>query len=304
MASVFLVGPKYSGSIHQLKLSRFGKLSGWSAGISCSEFDFWRLRKAVAIAGSVSFLFCCVFARSLCNARCNGWNALLACTCASRIPYCWGEGGGEESFYPDRPLGSDPNDYDMDSSVDSNDQPKTNKKGKKWQGSANTAVSKAHFDAILDCGASDIFFPHKHEDKTDIHYQAETISLSDKSSVSSYATAKYGILNVTLSHDIFWPLIATGYLTYILDFYLFYIKKQAYILKKIVNEKVSGECYSATVATCTYRSDKLYHFDDITKFLEPLNTIDVKPSSLNMTISRIPYLKNEILKGSGRVFHQ
>ena len=39
---------------------------------------------------------------------------------------------GEESFYPGRHLGSDPNDFDMDSSEDSNDQPKNNKKkGKK-----------------------------------------------------------------------------------------------------------------------------------------------------------------------------
>ena len=97
--------------------------------------------------------------------------------------------------------------------------------------------------------------------------------------------------NVTLSHNIFRPLIATGYLTNNLDLYLFYIKKRAYILKKIVNDKDPDEWYFATVATCTYRSDKLYHFDDITKFLEPLNTIDVKPSSINMTISRIPYLK-------------
>jgi hypothetical protein len=38
----------------------------------------------------------------------------------------------EEIFYPGRPLGSDPNDFDMDSSEDSNDQPKSNKKkGKK-----------------------------------------------------------------------------------------------------------------------------------------------------------------------------
>ena len=38
----------------------------------------------------------------------------------------------EEIFYPGRPLGSDPNDFDMDSSTDSNDQPKSNKKkGKK-----------------------------------------------------------------------------------------------------------------------------------------------------------------------------
>ena len=38
----------------------------------------------------------------------------------------------EEPFYPGRPLGSDPNDLEMDSSEDSNDQPKSNKKkGKK-----------------------------------------------------------------------------------------------------------------------------------------------------------------------------
>ncbi len=61
--------------------------------------------------------------------------------------------------------------------------------------------------------------------------------------------------------------------------------------------------YFATVATCTYCSDNLYHFDDITKFLEPLDTVDAK-SSINMTISKIPYLKNEILKGSGRISHK
>ena len=39
---------------------------------------------------------------------------------------------GEEPAYAGRPLGSDPHDFDMDSSEDSNDQPKRNKKiGKK-----------------------------------------------------------------------------------------------------------------------------------------------------------------------------
>ena len=39
---------------------------------------------------------------------------------------------GEEKFYPGRPLGSDPNNSDMDTSEDSDDQPKKNKKrGKK-----------------------------------------------------------------------------------------------------------------------------------------------------------------------------
>lgn len=66
----------------------------------------------------------------------------------------------------------------------------------------NSAVSKAHFDAILDCGASDIFFPAIHEDKTtDVIYQSGSISLSDKSSVDSYAVAKYGMLEVTLSNS-------------------------------------------------------------------------------------------------------
>ena len=188
----------------------------------------------------------------------------------------------------------------MDSEDSEKAARRNRKRGKKWLTSANSAVSKAHFDAILDCGSSDIFFPQIHEDKTtDITYQTGSISLSDKSSISSYAAAKYGMLNVTLSHNIFRPLIATGYLTNNLDLYLFYIKKRAYILKKIINEKDPGEWYFATVATCTYRSDKLYHFDDITKFLEPLNTIDVKPSSINMTLSKITYLK-----GSGRIFHK
>jgi hypothetical protein len=73
------------------------------------------------------------------------------------------------------------------------------------------------------------------------------------------------MLNVTLSHDIFRPLIVTGYLTNNMDLYLFKIKKRAYILKKIVNDKdPEDEWYFATVATCTYRSDKLYNnFDDM-----------------------------------------
>jgi len=169
----------------------------------------------------------------------------------------------------------------------------------------NSTVRTAHFDAILDCGASDIFFPSIHEDKTtDIQYQAGSILLSDKSSASSYAIARYGMLEVTLSQDIFRPLIATGYLTNILDLYLFFIKKRAYILKKIDSIENPEEWYFATVATCTYRADKLYHFDDITKFLEPLDSFTAKHGSINMSISQIPYLKNEIFKGSGRVFHK
>ena len=49
------------------------------------------------------------------------------------------------------------------------------------------------------------------------------------------------MLDVTLSHDIFQPLIATGYLTNYLDPYLFHIKKRAYIIRKINNEQYSGE---------------------------------------------------------------
>ena len=38
----------------------------------------------------------------------------------------------DKSFYPGRPLGSDPDDFEMDSSTDSNDQSKNyKKKGKK-----------------------------------------------------------------------------------------------------------------------------------------------------------------------------
>ncbi len=112
------------------------------------------------------------------------------------------------------------------------------------------------------------------------------------------------MLEVTLSHQIFRTLISTGYLTNVLDLYLFYIKKRANFLKKIEDEQNPDDWYFATVATCTYKSDKLYHFDDITKFLQPLDSIAAKRSSINMTISKIPYLKNEILKGSGRIFHK
>jgi hypothetical protein len=112
------------------------------------------------------------------------------------------------------------------------------------------------------------------------------------------------MLEVTLSHDIFRPLIATGYLTNILNLYLFYIKKRAYILKRIDNEKDPDDWYFATLTTCTYREDKLYHFDNITKFLEPIDLLKERHSSINMSISKIPYLKNEILKGSGRIFHK
>ncbi len=79
------------------------------------------------------------------------------------------------------------------------------------------------------------------------------------------------MLDVTLSAEIFRVLIATGYLTNVLDLYLFYIKKRAYILKKIDDEEYPDDWYFATVATCIYRSDRLYHFDDITKFLQPLD---------------------------------
>ena len=99
------------------------------------------------------------------------------------------------------------------------------------------------------------FFPQIHEDKTtDITYQTGSIFLSDKNSISSYATAKYGMLDVTLPHDIFRPLIATGFLTNKLDLFLFYVKKRAYILKKIVNDKDPDDLYFATVATCTSRA--------------------------------------------------
>ena len=76
------------------------------------------------------------------------------------------------------------------------------------------------------------------------------------------------------------------------------VQKQARIADflKVVDNELSTTFHTMFVTSPflggTYRSDKLYHFfDDITKFLEPLNTIDVKPSSINLTISKIPYLK-------------
>ncbi len=57
MASAFLEGPEYTGSKHQLKLSKCGKLSGCKAGMYCIAFDFCRLRTAVGVR---KFLFRCV----------------------------------------------------------------------------------------------------------------------------------------------------------------------------------------------------------------------------------------------------
>ena len=52
------------------------------------------------------------------------------------------------------------------------------RKENEMQNEADSAVSKASFDAILDCGASDIYFPAIHEDKTtDILYQSGSIYL-------------------------------------------------------------------------------------------------------------------------------
>ena len=42
----------------------------------------------------------------------------------------------------------------------------------------------------------------------------------------------------------------------------------------------------------------------MTKFLKPLDSVNAKHSSIHMNISKIPYLKNEILKGSRRIFHK
>ena len=65
-----LEAPEYTGQKHRLKLSRCGRLSGFKAGISCSAFDFCRLRTAVAIAGSVRFCsdpFCVSMYVDLCS---------------------------------------------------------------------------------------------------------------------------------------------------------------------------------------------------------------------------------------------
>ena len=101
------------------------------------------------------------------------------------------------------------------------------------------------------------------------------------------------MLDVTLSHDKIRPLIANGYLTNNLEFYLFYISRDIIpitvpvigimsllsnsVLKKINNvENPDKWWYFPTIVTCTYGADKLYHFDDITKFLEPLDSVNAK----------------------------
>jgi hypothetical protein len=114
------------------------------------------------------------------------------------------------------------------------------------------------------------------------------------------------MLNVVLSRDIFRALIPTGFLTNVLNLYVFYSHLRAFILKKVVEIDSEGneKWYFANVATCTYQKDRLYHFDDVTKFLRSLDSVTTKHRSLNLAVEKIPYLKNEIQKGSGRIFHK
>ena len=97
----------------------------------------------------------------------------------------------------------------------------------------------------------------------------------DGSKKSSYAVAQYGILkHVVLSQYIKQALISIGYLTKELKLKAFYsFINKAYIRRKLVPNKYK------TIATATLQSDGLFHVDDMTKFLTPLNNSNISSST-------------------------
>ena len=129
----------------------------------------------------------------------------------------------------------------------------------------------------------------------------------DGSKKSSYAVAQYGILkHVVLSQYIKQALISIGYLTKELKLKAFYSFNKAYIIRELVPNKYK------TIATATLQSDGLFHVDDMTKFLTPLNNSNISSSTesyslpidafIHMTISEAPYTDREINYGSAKVF--
>ena len=135
--------------------------------------------------------------------------------------------------------------------------------------------------------------------------QEGTINFPDRSTKPSYAIAQYGILkHVVLSQYITQALISIGYLTKELKLNAFYSYNKAYIIQRKAPNKYR------TIATATLQSDGLFHVDDMTKFLEPLN---IKPGKdecytlpidafTHLTITETPYTAREIKYGSAKVF--
>ena len=127
--------------------------------------------------------------------------------------------------------------------------------------------------------------------------QEGIINFPDRSTKPSYAIAQYGILkHVVLSQYITQALISIGYLTKELKLNAFYSYNKAYIIQRKAPNKYR------TIATATLQSDGLFHVDDMTKFLEPLN---IKPGKdecytlpidafTHLTITETPYTVREI----------
>ena len=80
----------------------------------------------------------------------------------------------------------------------------------------HAAILPSHIDMIIDSGASDVLFPGNDETAcTDVQLVEGILIIGDKSQVSTYATAKYGILNPL---SLMYALVAVSFMTNKLKF--------------------------------------------------------------------------------------
>ncbi len=111
-------------------------------------------------------------------------------------------------------------------------------------------------------------FPGRDENScTDVQLVDGSLTIGDKSQISTYTRAKYGILDpVILCNSLMYALVAVRFLTNRLKLYVFYVEILAYILKKTSNSAKPDELLFKTIATATLQRDRLFHIDDSTKY--------------------------------------
>jgi hypothetical protein len=160
-------------------------------------------------------------------------------------------------------------------------------------------------DAILDSGANINLLPPSFESVVqNLVARNSFVILGDKSSIPTYASASYGILqHVIMCKTISPALISVSYLTNTLKLIVFYTHDRAFIVTQADESPGNTEASSMkTIASATLRSDMLFHIDDMTAFLRPsIHPTPTTPTAL-FTISNHPYTMKEIKYGGARVF--
>jgi hypothetical protein len=108
------------------------------------------------------------------------------------------------------------------------------------------------------------------------------------------------------------PLVSGNFLTKILHYKIIHDEDRVFILKSITNNTNNNSNinfdyeinnkYYRTIATATLGPDRLFHIDDMTRFLDPsLTADDESPISLGPTTEVLSYTPSEIKLGSHRV---